>query len=75
MQPIINIPDSDFRTGKPSISIEIVGATLALLMVFTADAVRDVANRMHVYNWKTGALLLVRGEALRIDWLPIDFFT
>ncbi|KAJ6555992.1 hypothetical protein B0H19DRAFT_1262115 [Mycena capillaripes] len=54
-QTTLHIQDVDREHGRPVFSIEILGETLALSMMFWSYERRDL-DGLHLYNWKSGVL-------------------
>ncbi|KAF7335661.1 hypothetical protein MVEN_02221100 [Mycena venus] len=53
--PTLHIHDVEVTRNRPGVSIEIVGQTLALSLVYWSYELRDM-DTLHLYNWKSGAM-------------------
>jgi hypothetical protein len=57
-KPILNISDLPLRNGRCTISIEIIGDILAMLVMFPFSH-GIVSDYMYIFDWKIGELSMV----------------
>jgi hypothetical protein len=58
-KPILNISDLPLRNGRCTISIEIIGDILAMLVMFPFSQQGNVSDYMYIFDWKMGELSMV----------------
>ncbi|KAJ7636184.1 hypothetical protein FB45DRAFT_1001390 [Roridomyces roridus] len=69
--PILHVHDVDVDRGRPAISIEIVGAVLAISVLYWMDPRRD-RDSLHLFYWQTGVRPL---DPLMVSNIGLTFLT
>jgi len=72
LQPVMPIITYPSRHGNCSLSMEIVGTYLALLIIFPYS-IRPV-DKLYIFDWKTGKLLFTR-QAERLTYCSLGFLS